>query len=248
MTDPQRPTVTRVSAPYANFLRPVPPVVDGVCAGCRCGIRTQYRRCYNCQQHPAATGRTLDAVAFVALAPAEEQLALELRRYKDSLVESTRTRFQRGLAAVLWRWLYAHEPCLAAAVGITGFDAITTVPSSSSGRTGNHPLVNVVRGWVVGSGDRYRDLLRPTGVSLGPRELSAVRFEATADLRGTRVLVVDDTWTTGAKMYGAAAALKAGGASAVGGLAIGRWYHPKDQYNLRWRRPESPLSGTGPPA
>lgn len=54
------------------------------------------------------------------------------------------------------------------------------------------------------------------------RELSPDRFTATGDLRHRAVLLVDDTWTTGASLQSAAAALKRAGAAEVAGLVIGR--------------------------
>jgi hypothetical protein len=41
-------------------------------------------------------------------------------------------------------------------------------------------------------------------------------------MRGESILLTDDTWTTGASVQSAAAALKTAGAGAVGALVIGR--------------------------
>lgn len=173
-----------------------------------------------------------DAVAAIALAPASEQFAYELTNYKrEATSAGIRERFTVGLAAVLWMWLGRHEACLASAVEVTAFPVITTVPTSSSGRTGPHPLARVVTGVVAGSGDRYRELLQAGEVAVGQRDFSVERFVARERLSGEAVLLIDDTWTTGAHMHGAAAALKAAGAGPVGALAIGRWYHPLEPAN-----------------
>jgi ComF family protein len=47
-------------------------------------------------------------------------------------------------------------------------------------------------------------------------------FQASADVRGLRVLVIDDVVTTGSTMSACASALKAAGASPVWGLALAR--------------------------
>jgi phosphoribosylpyrophosphate synthetase len=46
------------------------------------------------------------------------------------------------------------------------------------------------------------------------------------DVRGRRVLVVDDTWVTGARARSAAAALALAGAQVVAALVIGRAVDP----------------------
>lgn len=232
MTVPQRRTVRSISAPYENFLCPLPPAVDGVCVVCRGRTNPGWERCWKCDNEALTVGPgTADAVAFVALAPEEgsqRQFAHELYAYKS---RGGSPRLITGLGSVLWRWLGAHEDCLASACDVSAFDLITTVPSSSSGRTGDHPLVKVVSGVVVGSQERYKRLLFPSDVDVERREFSGRRFNALGDLTGLRVLLIDDTWTTGAHMLGAAGALKKLGAQAVGGVALGRWYHPSQSRN-----------------
>jgi len=227
-----RRTVRSVSAPYENFLCPLPPAVDGVCMVCRSRANPGWARCWKCDNEALTVGpRTADAVAFVALAPEEggqRQLAHELYAYKD---RGGSPRLIAGLGSVLWRWLGAHEDCLASACHVSAFDMITAVPSSSSGRTGDHPLVNVVSGVVAGSQERYKRLLVPSGLDVERREFSDRRFKALGDLTGLRVLLIDDTWTTGSHMLGAARALKKAGAQTVGGVALGRWYHPSQSQN-----------------
>jgi hypoxanthine phosphoribosyltransferase len=51
-------------------------------------------------------------------------------------------------------------------------------------------------------------------------------FRATTALTGSTVLIVDDTWTTGAHAQSASAALKAAGASGTAILTLGRWITP----------------------
>lgn len=114
---------------------------------------------------------------------------------------------------------------------LSAASTITTVPSSSSWRTGDHPLAKVVSGFVVGSQQGYERLLAPYGVVVERREFTDRRFTALGDLTGRRVLLIDDTWTTGSHMLGAARALKLAGAQTVGGVALGRWYHPSHPQN-----------------
>jgi orotate phosphoribosyltransferase len=54
------------------------------------------------------------------------------------------------------------------------------------------------------------------------------KFSPTRDLLGESVLLIDDTWTSGANAQSAAGALKSAGAGAVAVLVIGR--HVNEDY------------------
>lgn len=177
--------------------------------------------------------RCADVSAMVSLAVRGEQLARELVTYKEPHIPThQRVRMMTGLAAVLWKWLGLHEGCLATPLGIAGFDIITTVPSTS-GRP-QHPLRHLVAEVVAGSAQRHEDLLALQRTDLDQRAQAADRFRATRSVAGQRVLVLDDTWTTGAHAQSASAALKAAGAAAVGVVAVGRWCNPSFSDNAAW--------------
>ena len=57
------------------------------------------------------------------------------------------------------------------------------------------------------------------------RTVDAAKYSAVRDLHGSDVLLVDDTWTTGANVQSAALSLKAAGAGAIGVVVIGRHVH-----------------------
>jgi adenine/guanine phosphoribosyltransferase-like PRPP-binding protein len=60
-------------------------------------------------------------------------------------------------------------------------------------------------------------------------------FVASPDVRGTRVLVVDDTFTTGARAQSAASALQLAGARVIAVVAIGRVIDPgHDEHALSY--------------
>lgn len=243
MTTPSsRPrTVDEVAAPYENFLVRVPPGGEGVCSVCHSAVDGGYPTCYPRNEARKELGAgTADVTAFVSMAPRGEQMARELISYKDErLPSSQRNRHVIGLGAVLWKWLGLHERCLAQQFDGLPFDVITTVPSTS-GRD-EHPLRHVVAGVVTGSDARYEDLLSLKRTDLGQRAQSDERYAVTGDVSGRVVLVVDDTWTTGAHAQSASAAVKAAGARGVAVLAIGRWINPGFRHHGTWlsehRRP-----------
>ncbi|MFI9388180.1 hypothetical protein [Kutzneria sp. NPDC052558] len=91
-----------------------------------------------------------------------------------------------------------------------------------------HPLSAMLGRTIGQTSQRYRNLLR-VGADRGNRVFDPSRFDTDADLTGLRVLLVDDTWTTGANAQSAAARLRLAGAERVAVIVLGRWFdadHP----------------------
>jgi orotate phosphoribosyltransferase len=65
-------------------------------------------------------------------------------------------------------------------------------------------------------------LLRRSSLEVAPRTFDRGKFEAVRSLHGEAVLLIDDTWTTGASAQTAAAALRHAGAGPVAAVVIGR--------------------------
>ncbi|QUQ70077.1 Orotate phosphoribosyltransferase [Kutzneria sp. CA-103260] len=160
------------------------------------------------------------------MAFAGEQFADDLHQYKRSPREAVRKEKQRRLAAVLANYLRTHERCVAAACGVPHFDVVTSVPSTRG--LDPHPLSTMLSRTIGQTSQRYRDLLR-VGANRGNRVLDPDRFDTDDDLTGLQVLLVDDTWTTGANAQSAAARLRLAGAERVAVIVLGRWFdadHP----------------------
>src|SRR5215475_9650751 len=131
------PTVAELSEPFGNFM--LGPVRGpGVCEVCLT-FTDGFPRCYTC----ARTPRALDALVPISYSVATGQLHHVLAAYKRQNGEVGR-RLSMQLAAVLWRFLARHEPCLAQAAGVPSFDAVATVPSGDGERDADHPLH-----WIV---------------------------------------------------------------------------------------------------
>lgn len=229
------PTVTELTAPYADFLLS-PRHGAGVCGACF-NLTDGYSRCWAC----AHGGQFLDAMAPISYSVAGEQLHRALALYKRRGGTAAH-RVGLELAAVLWRHLSTHECCLARAAGVGGFDLVTTVPSSDPDRDGEHPLHRLVGSVVRPTRDRHLRLLRRTRAEARSHEFSAVRYETTRpDLGGRSVLLIDDTWTTGANVQSAAATLKLAGAGPVAAVVIGRHvnrgWHRNDERIRSFERP-----------
>lgn len=225
------PTVGELSELYENvMLGPRRgPDVCGTCFNFTAG----FERCYAC-----AYGRTvLDAVAPISYSIGHEQLHHALASYKR-LEGDVAKRLGAILAAILWRFVAQHETCLAKRAGVDHFDLVTTVPSGHATRDEHHPLRWIVGELVGPTRERHQRLLSRTHAEVPPRAFSHDKFEATQRLNGhDAILLIDDTWTTGASAQSAAAALKAAGAGPVGAVVIGR------HLNREWHQNDRRLRG-----
>jgi hypothetical protein len=224
------PTVAELTGLYTNFMlgpRRGPDICD-VCFNFTDG----YSRCYAC-----AHGETwLDAVAPISYSVAREQLHHALARYKR-LTGDVARRLGVELAAVLWRYLAEHEACVARAAGTSTFELVTTVPSGRRERDESHPLRWIVGELVGPTRGRHTRLLRRSGVEVPGRAFHAEKYEAVLPLEGQAVLLIDDTWTTGANAQSAAAALRHAGAGPIATVVIGR------HLNRDWHENDRRLRG-----
>jgi len=209
------PSVAELTSLYTSVLLN-PWTGPGVCETCFT-FTDGYQRCYVCQH----AERTLDVVAPISYSVAGEQLHHALAGYKR-LGGNVARRMQVDMAALLWRYLADHERCIAAATGVPAFPIVTTVPSSSRERDERHPLRHIVGELGLPTRDRFARLLTRSDASVDDRTISAEKYLAAHALSGEPVLLVDDTWTTGANAQSAAAALRHAGAGSIALVVIGR--------------------------
>jgi hypothetical protein len=209
------PSVRELSAQCENFML-APRLGPGVCRQCF-NLTDGYERCYACAHGQGS----LDVVAPISYSVAHEQLHHALASYKR-LTGDVARRLGLQLAAVLWRYLDEHEVCLARAAGTDGFSRVTTVPSGDRERDESHPLRWIV-GEVVGpTRRRHERLLWRSDAEVAARSIDPNKYIAGRPLPGESILLIDDTWTTGANAQSAAAALKAAGAGPIAAVVIGR--------------------------
>ena len=100
---------------------------------------------------------------------------------------------------------------------------ITVVPPTRR-RTQRHPLEKVVRRsrWLR---RRYTRTLR-TAARPGHNAASDTAFRVVRDVGGLELVVVDDTFTTGASVQSAVSALRLAGARVAAVVVIGRVVNP----------------------
>jgi predicted amidophosphoribosyltransferase len=225
------PTVAELTDLYANFMlgpRPGPSICD-VCFTFTGG----YSRCLPCAQSERCH---LDVVAPISYSVAGGQLHHALAGYKR-LPGAVARRVQVELAAVLWRYLAEHERCIARAVGAGEFQLVTTVPSSDRVRDATHPLPRIVGELVRPTRERYERILTRSDAEVAERSFSPDKYTTERRLSSEDVLLIDDTWTTGANAQSAAAALRWAGAGKIAVVVLGR------HVNRGWRENASQLGG-----
>ena len=215
-------TVDEASVAYIRSMRNVLPASDGICTTCHTFIGPTYSTCYQCQ-HQA---NHLDAVVPISYSEHLGQLHTALRGYKDG--EPAVQRYARPrIAAILWRFLSAHEQCVANNAGVASFDMVTTVPSSSPDQDEKRDGLRAIVGWCKPVSDRFERVLLATGAAPPGRAFSRERYRAVRSIGGTRVLLIDDTWTAGGHAQSAAYALQDAGAEAVALVVLGRHLRPE---------------------
>lgn len=143
-----------------------------------------------------------------------------LKDYKRSPSERVRERHLWQAAAILHRFVFNHRQCIVGAAG-RDWDTVAIVPSKTP-RDDPHPLEQAI---MLGEPLRseYRRLLELNEPDAIGRARSSDRgYRTAANVNGLRVLLVDDTSTSGATLQSAASALALGGADVVAGVVIGR--------------------------
>jgi hypothetical protein len=201
---------------------PEPPGRPGICAVCRGPAGPGFARCYQCARHDLlGPGLLADAVVPVSYAVKGTAFAADLWRYKSWPAPSAAAR--TSLLVLLLAFLHDHGGCVWRQAGMPPPGRLAVVPTGC-GRPGPHPLLELsarylrlpVTRLVIRPGEQGRD---PNGH----------RFSAERTGPGASVLLLDDTWVSGASAQSAAAALKRAGARRVAVVVLGRHLDPADR-------------------
>jgi hypothetical protein len=149
--------------------------------------------------------------------------------YKESPVSEARARFATMVRDLFDAFFAAHAACLTRHAPL---DLVLAVPSTA--RPSGAPLATVT-GLGEAAHDRLRAPLRADLLCRGPGWLGHMRprrdgfvvpAARRAVMQGRHVLVLDDTYVSGARAQSAAAALRLAGAASVQIVAAGRVLRP----------------------
>lgn len=140
---------------------------------------------------------------------AGETVHRHLRMYKDAPDAPTRERITARLGALLSLFMERHAAC------VGQWDVVACVPSAT--RVALTPVIAKLRLFYE------RDVRAlASRAAISERVLDPDQFDVADSVRGQRVLLLDDTFVTGAKLFSAVAALRSKGAEVVGPIVIGR--------------------------
>lgn len=193
--------------------------VKDACPGCR-SVKYEPLEdlCENCRLNTEQLSGFRVAVEPITLYKKPSRLRDWLTFYKS---EDERLEDREAVAAVahiLGRFIGANTEWL----DDLAPDYLVVVPSTR--RPPPHPLQIVVESLDIGLD--VNPVVQRTPVPLGFREASAEAYEASGAVRGDRILLLDDVYTSGARAQSAAAALEIAGAQVVSLAVLGRRINP----------------------
>ena len=144
----------------------------------------------------------------------------DLWRYKSWPAPSASARM--SVLTLLLAFLDDHGACVWRQAAMPPPDRLAVVPTGC-GRPGPHPLLRLALPYLR---------LPPSPLAIRPgrqgRDLDPDRFETGTMSAGVSVLLLDDSWVSGASAQSAAAALKLAGARRVAIVVLGRHVNPAD--------------------
>jgi hypothetical protein len=198
----------------APLLSAPPPAATGLCGSCRRPVRPGQTHCYWCDKYrECLPGLLPDVVVPIAYAAKGSHHAANLWRYKSDDAGAAAAR--AALRALLLVFLRDHGRCVWRRAGVPGPSHVAVVPSGRA-RPGTHPLQAMAAPYLALPWVRLSSGGGSAGLDPDPRRFHLERVP------GASVLLLDDTWTSGASATGAAAALRLAGARSVAVVVLGR--------------------------
>ena len=154
--------------------------------------------------------------------------------YKEHEEAEVKRTEGRAVAAIVARYLIEHAAALADSFG--RWDAAVAVPSTTRP---NPPVLQTAIeehfGDIVGT---FENCLTRGSGQMGFNRASETGFEVVGDIAGRSFLLIDDTFTTGARLQSAHHALAGAGAAVPVSLVVTRKINPSKEYgtDALWER------------
>lgn len=215
-----------------KILVPPPSAASDVCPGCSSWRQPEHPLCHNCYAARNELKSVCQAVIPISLYARPSAFRDIISQYKDRQSgvdekldilpsDTSREHCARQIQLILGRFLLEIIPLLEAQE--QRWDYITVVPSGW--RTGDHPLVAILR--AIDVGVIWQPLIRVPDEPLSHNHPNERGFKVVEPVEGRSILLIDDVFTTGASIHSAASALNTAGANVVAGIVIARRIQPK---------------------
>jgi hypothetical protein len=215
-----------------GYLRNTVPIHGETCAKCRGSwkMKDEYATCWPCEFKYDSS--TADVVGSMVYAVSESQSNKLMRAYKDTPPSAQMLQRVTSLVSLGVR---AHFDCAGALLGGT-LTKWATVPSTKT-IPSIHPLRSKILTPLLG--EQHEIVVAATEAAnckseSERRELDTSLYEVRSAIPASaRVLLIDDTWTTGGHIQSVAMALKQAGAEKVAALCVARFMDQKDPKTKR---------------
>lgn len=207
-------TALEVLEPLRDSLVPIAALQPGICPVCRTATKVGFDDCYRCNGQQFR-------VLPITMSISQGLIHHHLRYYKDHPVADTRTELTYRLAALLETFLRNHLNCLGGTV-----QRVATVPSSKTQRDAPWEIIKFL--------GRFSGHTNPI------TQHSDLTLGVDGDVEGQRILLLDDTFTSGQSIFNAAQLLTRQGAIVVP-VVLGRHInadYPPSQPLLAALRPK----------
>lgn len=220
-------TVQEIFDANQHLLRPVPAFRRlEVCGICKGPVVNGFVNCYGCNQLRAAAPFDLaGTVVPMTTAPNPGPWYTRLATYKTFHPEH-----RALLVSLTFTYLAEHRENIEDVLG-GEFDYLTFVPSTRAGILPETQPLRRTLGMVSALDEHVRVLVRHVpGQVVGRRAYDPDAFACGPDVEGRRIVLIEDTWVTGARAVSAAGALHAAGAESVIIMPMARMVEPGSSY------------------
>jgi predicted amidophosphoribosyltransferase len=228
----------------------VPMAQDGpdVCPLCRSGRTRPDRLCFSCERTSAQVPYPCELVIPISYYTTPSPLRDRMHDYKEHQDPAVREEQSHYVAAILARYFLEHHDALTARFG--AWDEVVAVPSTHHD---NRPALQtaIERNFPDAIGRFTRPLEHGPG-AMTFNQASPTGFVPVdgSDISGRSMLLVDDTYTTGARLQSAHHGLVAAGSTVVAAIVVTRKINPDPRYgsdHLWERQTAEPFDFSAPP-
>lgn len=230
--------LAKLSDSLASKLVPIAGDAEDVCPLCRTGKKPEYLLCWSCNETSSQVSCPETRVIPISYYKKGSPLGELMHNYKEPGDAKVRRKEKRAVAAIFARYLREHAAALANSFG--EWEAVVAVPSTRRPRRRSSPpalqaAIEDHFGHIVGT---FETCLKLGSESMGRNAASESGFKVIGDIEGRSFLLIDDTFTTGARLQSAHHALVSAGATVPVSMVVTRKINPSEEWGTAalWER------------